>query len=124
MTRITPVSILVSAVLILLLDLPWLYFNQTQVSGMIRSIQGSPVKLRIIPALLVYLFLAYLVTIPKTISEAFLLGVATYGVYEGTNYSIFTNYNGAFAVADTLWGGVLLSTAWWILRRLNRVIHI
>ena len=124
MARITPVSILVSAVLILLLDLPWLFLNQTWAGSMIRSIQGSPVKLRIIPALLVYLFLAYLVTIPKSMGEAFLIGVATYGVYDATNYATLTKYSPTFAVADTLWGGVLLSTAWWALRRLKHVIHI
>ena len=91
---------------------------------MIRSIQGSPVKLRIIPAIIVYLLLAYIVSIPKSMLEAFLLGAATYGVYDATNYATLTNYSPTFAMADTLWGGVLLSTAWWVQKRLKGVMGL
>jgi uncharacterized membrane protein len=114
MLRITPVSILVSAVLIFVLDIPWLYINQEWAGSMIRSIQGSAMKVRVIPALITYVFLAYLVHIPKSMAEAFLLGVAVYGVYDATNYATLTKYSPTFAVADTLWGGLLMSAAWWI----------
>jgi len=114
MMRITPVSILVSAVLIFVLDIPWLYINQEWAGSMIRSIQGSAMKVRIVPALITYVFLAYLVHIPKSMAEAFLLGVAVYGVYDATNYATLTKYSPTFAVADTLWGGLLMSAAWWI----------
>jgi uncharacterized membrane protein len=117
MLRITPLSMLVSAVLILVLDIPWLYINQGWAGPMIRSIQGSPMKVRIAPALITYVFLAYLVHIPKSIREAFLLGVAVYGVYDATNYATLTKYSPTFAVADTLWGGALMSAAWWIRER-------
>jgi uncharacterized membrane protein len=117
MLRITPLSMLVSAVLILVLDIPWLYINQGWAGPMIRSIQGSPMKVRIVPALITYVFLAYLVHIPKSIREAFLLGVAVYGVYDATNYATLTKYSPTFAVADTLWGGALMSAAWWIRER-------
>ena len=103
---------LVSAVLLLALDIPWLYVNQGVAGSMIRSIQGSPVELRVIPAIIVYFLLAYLLTIPSSAKEAFLLGAATYGVYDATNYATLKNYSHVFAVADTLWGGILLSTAW------------
>ena len=114
MVQITPFSILVAAVLILVLDIPWLYINQAWAGSMISSIQGSPMKIRIVPALITYVFLAYLVHIPKSMTEAFLLGVAVYGVYDATNYATLTKYSPTFAVADTLWGGLLMSAAWWI----------
>jgi uncharacterized membrane protein len=114
MMRITPFSLLVAAVLIFILDIPWLYINQEWAGSMIRSIQGSAMKVRIVPALITYVFLAYLVHIPKSMAEAFLLGVAVYGVYDATNYATFTKYSPTFAVADTLWGGLLMSAAWWI----------
>jgi|UniRef100_A0A6C0K4N8 uncharacterized membrane protein len=117
MKHITPVSIFVSAVLVFLLDLPWLYINQDWAGPMILSIQGSPMKVRLIPALITYILLAYLLHIPKNIVEAFLLGVATYGVYDATNYATLKNYSPIFAVADTLWGGILMSMAWWIRNR-------
>lgn len=74
-------------------------------------------KVRIVPALITYVFLAYLVHIPKSMAEAFLLGVAVYGVYDATNYATLTKYSPTFAVADTLWGGLLMSAAWWIRER-------
>jgi uncharacterized membrane protein len=110
-------SLVVSAVLLLVLDIPWLYVNRNTADSMIRAIQGSAIKLRIIPSIIVYLLIAYLLTIPRTVKEAFLLGVATYGVYDATNYATFKNYNPVFAVADTLWGGILLSTAWIIRKK-------
>ena len=108
---------LVCAVLILVLDLPWLYINQAWAGTMIRSIQGSPMKVRIVPALITYVFLAYLLHVPRSLGEAFLLGAATYGVYDATNYATLTKYSPTFAVADTLWGGALMSAAWWIRER-------
>ena len=117
MIRVTVLSMLVAAVLIFLLDIPWLYINQSWAGTMIRSIQGSPMKIRYVPALITYVLLAYLLHIPRTVGEAFLLGVATYGVYDATNYATLTKYSPTFAVADTLWGGVLLSAAWWIRNR-------
>ena len=113
MIRVTALSMLVSGVLILVLDLPWLYINQSWAGTMIRSIQGSPMKVRIVPALITYVFLAYLLHVPKSVGEAFLLGFATYGVYDATNYATLTKYSPTFAVADTLWGSLLLSAAWW-----------
>ena len=119
MARIGPVSILVSAVLILLLDLPWLYINQSWAGSMIRNIQGSPMKIRVLPAIITYIFLAYLLTIPKSMGEAFLIGSATYGVYDATNYATLKRYSPNFAVADTLWGGALMSAAWWARKHLE-----
>jgi uncharacterized membrane protein len=74
-------------------------------------------KIRIVPALITYVLLAYLVHIPTSLNEAFLLGVAVYGVYDATNYATLTNYSPTFAIADTLWGGALMSAAWWIRAR-------
>ena len=108
---------LVSALLLLVLDIPWLYVNRNTAESMIRAIQGSSIQVRIIPSIIVYLLLAYLLTIPRGVKEAFLLGVATFGVYDSTNYATLNNYNPMFAVADTLWGGILLSTAWIIRRK-------
>ena len=114
-------SMLISAVLLLVLDIPWLYVNQNVAGSMIRAIQGSAIELRIIPSIITYLLLAYLLTIPRSAKEAFFLGVATYGVYDATNYATLKNYSPTFAVADTLWGGILLSTAWIIRRKYMKV---
>ena len=93
--------------IILLIDLPWLAITSTNSQSMIRSIQKSDLELRIIPALIVYIALAYLAILPKNTKDAFLLGLCTYAVYDFTNYATLKNYSLQFAIMDSLWGGVL-----------------
>ena len=114
MRKVTIKSIVFGSILLLLIDSPWLYINQTWASRMIENIQGSPISLRILPSILVYVLLSYLLTIPKSYEEAFLMGSAVYGVYDATNYATIKKYSLKFAIADTIWGGILLSTAWWV----------
>lgn len=97
------------AVLIGLIDLPWLYSVSGWSGEMVRSIQGSPLTLNVAPAIVVYIALGYLATLPKTLLEAFQLGTAVYAVYDFTNLAMFKNYSPQFALADTLWGGVLFT---------------
>ncbi len=108
------------AAIIALVDLPWLFFTQPYVSTMVRGIQGGKdAVLRIIPALIVYLALAWLITVPKTAKEAFLLGLCTYAVYDFTNLATLVDYDFRFAIVDTLWGGILFTFVWNILQRLK-----
>ena len=93
--------------IIFLVDLPWLMINNTIARKMIEKIQGSPMTVQILPSAVVYIALAYLVTIPKNVQSAFLLGLCTYAVYDFTNLATLTNYTLEFAIMDSLWGGVL-----------------
>ena len=43
----------------------------------------------------------------KTPIEAFLLGIFVYGVYETTNWSLFSNWKFQTVIMDTIWGGIL-----------------
>lgn len=95
-------------VLMSLIDLPWLMWNAEKANRMILKIQGSEMKLRMAPAFVVYVALAYIVTQVKDPWDAFKMGVATYAVYDFTNLALFKSYDLGFALADTLWGGVLL----------------
>jgi uncharacterized membrane protein len=97
------------AVLIFLIDIPWLWSVSGWSNQMIRQIQGSPLEMKLWPAAIVYLALAYLATLPKSTLEAFLLGSSVYAVYDFTNLAILKDYQVAFAIADTLWGGVLFT---------------
>ena len=107
-------DILVNAGLILAVDAPWLFATREWSGSMIRGIQGAPIQLKVLPALIVYLALGYLLTLPKTVADAFALGTATYAVYDFTNLATLRGYKPDFAVADTLWGGVLFVAVAWI----------
>ena len=103
----TKVAIL--AAIALLIDVPWLYFNSGWSSELIRGIQGSPLSIRILPALLVYVAIGYLVSTATSIGNAAAIGVATYAVYDFTNYATLARYDPLFAVVDSLWGGALFA---------------
>ena len=105
--------------LILIVDLPWLMLNSKGARTMIEKIQGSPMVIQIMPSVVVYIALAYLITIPKDVKSAFLLGLCTYAVYDFTNLATLKNYSLQFAIMDSIWGGVLFAIVFTILKYIN-----
>lgn len=59
----------------------------------------------------VYFAMAFLLLQTKTPQEAFYYGVATYAVYDFTNLATLKQYDPKFAVADSIWGGILFALA-------------
>ena len=102
--------------LLLAVDAVWLFFVGPTALSMTAAIQGSPVSFRILPALIVYVALTYLVQLPTSSAQAFLMGASVYAVYDFTNLALLTKYSPLMAVADTMWGGVLFLTVHTILR--------
>jgi len=109
-------NFLLIILLFMAVDSIWLIGGSSLSSKMIQDIQGSPITIRFVPAVIVYVALAYLVSIPKTSKEAFLLGLSTYAVYDFTNYAIFKKYSLQFALMDTVWGGILMTIVWNIVK--------
>ena len=104
--------------LLVVLDTPWLYASQRWVATTVQKVQGgAPLRFRWPAAAVVYLALAYLLTVAQSMRQAVYMGIATYAVFDFTNYAIFTNYDLQFAVADTLWGGLLFGAARWVATR-------
>ena len=68
----------------------------------------------------VYLATAFLVTRARSTLEAAWIGAATYAVYDFTNLATLANYDLKFAIADTVWGGVLFA----LTREAARVLSI
>jgi uncharacterized membrane protein len=109
--KLGPLSLLFTGLLILVIDIPWLYMTQELSGKMFRKIQGSSIQVVWWAALVVYVALAYLLLQTKEPSEAFGLGLATYAVYDFTNLATLRDYEPLFAVVDSLWGGVLFYIA-------------
>jgi len=105
-----------TAAVLFFVDLFWLGSAGIFGRAMIERIQGEPVAFRFVSAAVVYLFLAYLLLETASYREAFMRGVCIYGVYEFTNYAVFERYDWKFAVADTVWGGVLFVCARYLLK--------
>lgn len=113
-------SLLPLAALFLIADLPWLtYVSQTWLP-MFQKVQGgNPIEFRYAAAPVVYLALAWLLQQTRSIEQAVGTGLAVYAVYDFTNLSTFTKYDPTFAVADTVWGGILFGVVRWLSIRLN-----
>lgn len=105
-----------TAAVLVFVDMFWLGTAGIFGRAMIERIQGEPVAFRFVSAAAVYFFLAYLLLGTSSYMEAFMRGLCVYGVYEFTNYSVFERYDWKFAVADTLWGGVLFVIARYFLK--------
>ena len=110
-------SYLKAAALLFFVDIFWLSTAGIFGRAMVERIQGEAVSFRFLSGILVYIFLSYLLLETTSYQQAFLRGVAVYGVYEATNYAIFERYDWKFALADTLWGGVLFVCARYLLLR-------
>jgi uncharacterized membrane protein len=113
MNELVKISIL--AILIFIVDIPWLTFQKGWVTKIFENIQeGRTIYPRPWAGLPVYAALGYLVTQAHSAPRAFLLGMCTYAVYDFTQLFVFDQYPIEFAVADTLWGGTLMAFVWWI----------
>lgn len=106
-----PHSLLKTAAIIFLVDIFWLSTGGIFAHKMTERIQGSPLQMRYVSAAIVYLFLAYMLLQTTSAKQAFLYGVAIYGVYDFTNHALLDQYDWKFAIADTLWGGILFVVA-------------
>jgi uncharacterized membrane protein len=109
----------IAILLLVAVDAVWLLTAGRYALGMTERIQGSPVVFRFLPALVVYVALAYLVYQANSVQDAALLGAATYAVYDFTSLTILKKYELGIAAADTLWGGALFAIVFSILKRLG-----
>ena len=105
---------LISAIIFITIDSIYLNLIKNYFKRQIQSVQGSAVQINFLGAALCYIFLIiginYFIIKPhKSISDAFLLGLVIYGVFETTNYALFKNWSILTVVMDTLWGGILFA---------------
>ena len=119
-------SLLVSAIIFVSLDAFYLNFMKDYFNKQVQVIQGTKIQFNLLPALICYIFLIYglnyfIIHPRKSVSDAFLLGLVIYGVYETTNWAIFTKWSPLSVIIDTLWGGTLFALTTTIIRvlRLN-----
>jgi uncharacterized membrane protein len=110
----------VLGLIMLIIDIPWLYINKDSWTNAITNIQGGvPARFDMRWGLLAYYALGYILNNAKNIKDAFLNGMATYLIFDATNLALFKNYPLGIAIADTLWGGVLFAITFIIKQALH-----
>ena len=115
---------LVSAIVFISIDFVYLNVMKSYFDNQIKSIQGSPIKMNYLGAALCYIFLIiginYFIIKPRrSVSDAFLLGIVIYGVYETTNLALFKNWSILTVIIDTLWGGILFAATTYLVNLLR-----
>lgn len=120
-------KLLLTAIILVVVDMGFLYLIGPYFGKMVKSIQGSDMVLNNYAAFVTYVILVlqiYYFIISKNASyiDAFLLGSSTYAVFDFTNLSIFKNYNLSIGLVDSIWGGILYFLVTFIFRYVERKI--
>ena len=116
--------LLVSAIIFISIDFIYLNVMKGYFNNQITRVQGSSPKMNYLGAALCYIFLIaginYFIIKPrKSVSDAFLLGIVIYGVYETTNLALLKNWSFLTVIIDTLWGGLLFASTTYIINLLR-----
>lgn len=117
---------LISAIILLTIDFVYLNVIKDYFLNQIQLVQGTQPKINYLGVALCYIFLIaginYFIIKPhKSVSDAFLLGIVIYGVYETTNYALFKNWSIFTVIIDTLWGGILFASTTYIINLLRGI---
>jgi uncharacterized membrane protein len=117
-------SMLVSAIIFISIDFIYLNVMKGYFNNQIQSVQGSAPKMNYLGAAICYILLIaginYFIIKPrKSVSDAFLLGIVIYGVYETTNLALLKNWSILTVIIDTLWGGLLFAATTYIMNLLR-----
>ncbi len=113
-------SILVAFLTVVAMDAVWLTLNYNYHSKLFKSVQGSPIAVRLIPAIAVYVLIPLAVTYfavkdAKSVKNAgmkgALLGLSMYGLYDLTNLATLKGWTYEMAIKDTAWGTLVCATS-------------
>ena len=119
--------ILKIVLLLIIIDLPYLFLNVADFKSMVTEIQGQDINLKYFPALITYFIMSFGIyyfcirsnnSLQEKMISAAILGFTVYGTFDFTNLAIFQNYLLKIGIIDTLWGGLLLSLSSYIVKKI------
>ena len=112
--------VLLAGATVIILDFIWLNLNINYHKKLFNSVQGSPLHIRVFPALLVYILIPVAVvffavnkasSFNDAVTRGALLGLAMYGIYDLTNLSTLSNWTYEMVFCDVLWGTSVCAAA-------------
>ena len=116
---------LIKIILIIgIIDIIYLSLLSREWNKSIKKIQGSDIRMRIFPTIIVYISLVillyyFIISEKKSVYEAFILGMLIYGVFDFTNYAIIKDWSLKMSIIDTIWGGILFGLTTYIYYKIN-----
>lgn len=118
------IQYLVGAVVLVVLDSIYLNIIKKYFSNQIRSIQGTDIQINYMATGLTYVFLIFglsyfILRKRSSVSDAALLGLTIYAVYEFTNLALFKKWSVFTVLIDTTWGAILFGLTTFIVYKLT-----
>lgn len=111
-------------VLILSIEMIYLYTIGSQIIKMLESIQKfENINIKIYSAMIGYIFIAfalYLSTIKYefTYLDILMLGICINGVCQAFSFAMFNKWSLTLAIINTLWGGILFLSVAFLYRNI------
>ena len=101
-------------IIIIALDNIYMYINKSKYERQIIRVQKTSLQIKYLGVILCYILLVlglyyFIIRTHRPISDAFLLGILIFGIYNTTNYAIIKNWDFQIVIQDSLWGGILLT---------------
>ena len=100
---------------IAIVDIPWLVLQMLVIKDPFYSTPNA--GFRLIPTIIVYLALGFLLLQQTSAQKAAMVGAATYAVYDFTLLALFKDFSWFQAIADTIWGGILFYLSYQVLEK-------
>lgn len=121
------IKYLLTAIIFVLLDSLYLNMIKNYFNSQIKLIQGSEMKVKILPASITYIFLVFgllyfIIQKNRSISDAAILGLIIYAVYELTSYALFDKWSIFTVIIDTLWGSFLFGFTTYIVYKIYGIV--
>lgn len=112
-------------ILFLLIDSIYLKSSSNEWNSIIKNIQGTKISFKMISALITYIAIVFqvyyfIVLKNKPLTDAFLLGLTTYAIFDFTNYAILKKWSLKMSIIDTLWGGILYTLTVFVFRKIMK----
>lgn len=120
------IEYLLSAIIFIVLDGLYLQIIKNYFGNQIKIIQGTDMKVNLIPAAITYVFLIFglnyfIIKKRRSIKDAALLGLIIYAVYELTNYALFTKWSILTVIIDTTWGSILFALTTYLVYMIYKI---
>jgi len=121
-------QLVLSGVMMLFLDSIYLSTFSNFFNNVVEKVQGTKIQLNLSGAILCYLFLIFginyfILDQKKSLTDAFILGLVIYGVYETTSFTLLKNWSFNAVLLDTLWGGILFTLTVYLTRKTIRFLN-
>ena len=118
---------LIASIIFVVLDGLYLNLIKSSFNNQIKNIQGTDIKVNFIAVGITYIFLIFginyfIIQKKRSVSDAALLGLTIYGVYEFTNLAVFSKWSILLSTVDTMWGAVLFGLTTSIIYKLESFV--